>query len=187
MFEVSLFDHLRLTFGHIVYRHKAHAQTARSHLRWSRVIRGAEGLLMLGVVITSVAAAAGRGRGYIVASAVLGGLSLATLLVQLTFDIDASARAHASCAARLWAMRERYRAVLSDLYDGAIDAAIARQRRDYLAEELHELFQHGPPADPQAYQPAGQVTTADEPALPDEQIDQYLPKSLHKVERPATT
>src|SRR6266571_4983035 len=132
MFELSLFDHLRLTFGHIVYRQKAHSRIAHSRVVWSRIVRGSEAVLMLGVVLTSLAAAYGRGPVYVLATAVLGGLAMLTLLVHLTFYLDMSARAHWSAAARLWQIREQYRAVLSDLHDGAIDPAMARQRRDAL-------------------------------------------------------
>ena len=32
MFQLTLVDHLRMTFGHIVYQHRAHAQIAyRAH------------------------------------------------------------------------------------------------------------------------------------------------------------
>ncbi|PYR53597.1 MAG: hypothetical protein DMF91_28085, partial [Acidobacteria bacterium] len=90
MFQLSLLDHLRLTFG-------------------------------------AVGAAFARGYGYAIASAVFAVLALVTLLLHLMFDLDASARAHASCAARLWLIREQYRALLSDLCDGAIDVDAARR------------------------------------------------------------
>ena len=70
MFELSLFDHLRLTFGHIVYRQKAHSMIAHSRVVSNRLLRGAEALLMLGVAFTSLSAAYGRGPVYVIASAI---------------------------------------------------------------------------------------------------------------------
>jgi hypothetical protein len=180
MFELSLIDHLRLTFGHIVYRQKAHSQIAYSRSIWGRVLRGVEALFMVGVIVTSVAAASGRGHGYVMASAVLAGLSLITLLVHLTFNIDASVRAHASSAARLWQMREQYSAILSDLHDGAIDANAARHRRDALALEMHDFLEHAPAVAAQTYGPADQGPI-EEPRPTDQQIDVFLPESLHKA------
>jgi hypothetical protein len=180
MFDLSLFEHLRLTFGHIAYRHKAHLQIAHTRAIWSRVLRGVEALFMLGVVVTSVAAASGRGQGYVIASAVLAGLAIVTLLLHLTFNIDASVRAHVSSAARLWQIREQYSAVLSDLHDGAIDATVARHRRDALAMEMHDFLEHAPAVAAQAY-PAADQGSVEEPRLTDQQIDLFLPKSLHKV------
>ena len=187
MFELSLFDHLRLTFGHIVYRQKAHSQIAHSRVVWNRVLRSAEALLMLGVAFTSLAAVYGRGPGYVIASAVLGAMALLTLLVHLTFDLDASARAHSWSAARLWQIREQYRAVLSDLHDGAIDAVEARQRRDALTDAMRDFLEHAPAVAPQTIQATEQANLVDEPALTDSQIDGMLPKSLRKAGRPATT
>src|SRR5271169_6233135 len=133
---LTLIDHLRLTFGHVVYRHMAHSKLAHARAQWSRRLKAAEALLMTGVVITAAGASAGTssggGRSYAIASFLLAGLSLAVLLVHLTFDLDRSARAHASCATQLWRILERYRAVLSDLADGAIDVDTARIRRDSL-------------------------------------------------------
>lgn len=187
MFDLTLIDHLRLTFGHVVYRHRAHSQLAWSRSRLSRRLRTVEAFLMIGVLIAAFAAASGNGQGYVIASAVFAGLALIPLLIHLTFDLDASARAHALCATALWQMRERYRAVLSDLRDGAIDIDTARDRRDRLIAELHTLYENAPPADAHAYQKASEaIAVANEPALTDEEIDLFLPKSLHKVEKSAT-
>jgi hypothetical protein len=186
MFELTLHDHLRLTFGHVVYRHRAHAHLAYSRSRWGRWLRAAEALLMTGAAFSALGAAFGRGYAYAIAGAVLATLALATLLVHLTFDLDGAAQAHALCATRLWQIREQYRALLSDLSDGAIELDTARRMRDALMNELHGIYGNAPPADPQAYQTATQaILTADESSLPDEEIDRFLPKSLQKAEKSA--
>jgi hypothetical protein len=185
MFQLTLLDHLRLAFGHVVYRHKAHAELARSRARRNRWIRGAEAFLIAGAAFASAAAAFGKGQGWMIASAILAGVTLLTLLVQLIFDLEASARAHAACAGRLWQIRERYRALLSDLSDGAVDADAARRLRDSLALELNAIYQDAPPADREAFEAAGRAA-ADEGALTDEQIDLYLPQSLQKAGKAAT-
>jgi len=186
MFEVTLLDHLRLTFGHVVYRHAAHSHIASTRARWSRWLRTAESLLMTSVALASVAAASGKGDGYMIASAILAGLALATLLVHMTLDLDATAQAHAWCATRLWQIREQYRAVLSDISDGAIDLETGRQKRDDLMNRLHRIYENAPPAEYKVYQAAAQaILTAGDTALPDEEIDRFLPKSLQKVEKPA--
>ena len=140
MFELSLFDHLRLTFGHIAYRHKAHLRAAQSRITWDRLLRGTVAVLMLGVAFTSLAAAYGRGSGYVIASAALASLALVILLFQVVFDLERSARAHQASAARLWQIRDQYRAVLSDLHDGepcrgTVDAGAG-------ARDHHSLLSH---------------------------------------------
>jgi hypothetical protein len=179
MFQLTLLDHLRLAFGHVVYRHKAHAEIARSRARQSRWIRGAEALLMAGATFAAMAAAFGKGQVFSIVAAILAGVALITLVVHLTFDLDNSARAHAACASRLWQIRERYRALLADLSDGAIDVDAARRMRDALALELHAIYQDAPPADREAFEAAGRAA-AHEGALTDEEIDMFLPRSLQK-------
>jgi hypothetical protein len=188
---LTLLDHLRLTFGHVVYRHRAHSKIAHARARWSRRLKAAEALLMTGVVIAAAGTSVGKGHAYAIATFVLAGLSLAVLLVHLMFDLDRSARAHASCATQLWRVVERYRAVLSDLADGAIDVDTARIRRDALMNELNAIYEHAPTLDYQSYQIAKQAAAADESTLTeatltDEEIDLFLPKSLQKAGKSAT-
>ncbi len=184
MFQLTLVDHLRLTFGHIVYRHQAHAAIARSCARRSRWLRAVETILMMAATFTALPATFGKGTAFSIATAVLVALALGTLVVHLAVDVEASGRAHATCAARLWQIRERYRALLSDLSDGAIDAAAARQRRDALVEELHAIYEDAPPADHAAFAGAGRAAS-NEAALTDEEIDLFLPRSLQKAAKAA--
>ena len=142
---------------------------------------------MTGVVFMALGAAFTRGYAYEIGSAILAVLALGTLLVHLTFDLDRSAQAHAWCATRLWQIREQYRALLSDLSDGAIEIDTGRRRRDSLMTELHGIYENAPPADHLAYQTAAQaILTAGEGTLPDEEIDRFLPKSLQKTGKSAT-
>jgi hypothetical protein len=187
MVGLTLLDHLRLTFGHVVYRHKAHSQIAQSRARRGRWIRAVEALLMMAVAGVSIAAALGLNRWFAIAGAMLATTALAVLIVHLTLDLDGSAVVHGACAARLWPMRERYRSLLSDLADGAIGPDAARERRDVLLNELHGIYEQAPPADQPAYQAAGRAAAVvSEGALSDEEIDVFLPKSLHKAGKSAT-
>jgi SMODS and SLOG-associating 2TM effector domain family 4 len=187
MVALTLHDHLRLTFGQVVYRHKAHSQIAHARARQSRWVRAFEALLMTAAAGVSMAAALGQGRWFAIAGAALAATALVVLILHLALDLDGSAVVHGACAARLWPMRERYRALLSDLADGAIDVDAARERRDLLMNELHGIYEQAPPADQPAYQEAGRAAAiASEGALSDEEINMFLPKSLHKAEKPAT-
>src|SRR5512138_2460661 len=186
MVGITLLDHLRLTFGQVVYQHKAHSQVAHRRARQGRWLRGVQALLMTATAGVSMAAALGQSRWF-AAAAVLATTTLGLLVVHLALDVDASAVVHGACAARLWPMRERYRALLSDLADGAIDLEAARERRDLLMNELHAIYEQAPPADRPAYQAAARAAAfATEGALSDEEIDMFLPRSLHKSEKPAT-
>jgi len=184
MLSVTLVDHLRLTFGHVVHRHRAHARLAHARAQRSRWLLGAEAILIAAAALASTAAVFTPNHVYVALSAVAGILALLTLLGHLTFDLDASAKAHGASASRLWLIRERYRALLSDLADGAIDLEIARRRRDVLMDDLHAIYENAPPMDQPSYQTAAQaVTSVDEGAMGDEEIDMFLPESLQKAKR----
>lgn len=144
MFSLTLRDHLHLTFNQIIQRHRGHTQSAHSHARWSRRLRGSEALLMGGVSIAAVAASFGQRPMFAVIAAALAGAALIVLLVHLTFDFDASAHAHAASSNQLWHIRERYRSLLSDLHENVIDVGEARLRRDKLMDELMAIYERTP-------------------------------------------
>jgi hypothetical protein len=186
MFQLSLVDHLRLTFGHVVYRYRAHAHLAYASARWSRRLRAAEVLLLIGVAFSAGAAAVGQGPVYAAVSAILAVCAIVTLLFSLTIDFGGAAQTHSVCAGRLWLIRERYRALLTDLADGALDLDGARRGRDALMNELHTIYERAALVDQEAYQSAARaVTASDDVSLSDEEIDVFLPKSLQKAGRPA--
>ena len=141
MFNLTLHDHLHLTFNEIIQRHDAHAAKAHSRARWSRRLRGGEAVLIGGVGMTAAGAALGHGQVLAIVAASMACLALIILLVDLTFDFDASARAHAACSSHLWGLRERYRSLLSDLHEGALDITDARLRRDKLMDELRAIYE----------------------------------------------
>jgi hypothetical protein len=186
MFELTLVDHLRLAFAHVVQRHAAHLQIARARSRRTIWLRTSVAMLVMGAAVTSLGAAFGHGYGYSIASAVFATLALIVLLVQVTWNLEASAQAHASCATALALLGERYRSVLSDLTDGAIDPVAARVRRDALMLELNTVYDNPMWSGSEAWRTASQIEVTEE-TLSDEQIDRLLPRSLQKVERPATT
>ena len=116
-----------------------------------------------------------------IAAASSAGLAMAVLVARLAFDFERSSLAHRACSTRLWHVREQYRAVLADLKDGALTIEAARDRRDALMAAVQRIYEHAPPADREQYQTARQSLAAlDEARLSDEEIDRFLPASLHK-------
>jgi hypothetical protein len=180
MFSLTLLDHLRLTFSQVVERHKAHTHTAQSHARWNRRLRGSEALLMGGVGISAVGAAFGHGQVLAIVAAVLASTALIILLVHLTFDFETSAHAHATCSAHLWQVRERYRALLSDLHDGVLDVAEARLRRDKLMDELRVIYDKTPVTQLKGLRKSAESAAGSD--LADEEVELFLPK-LHNSEQ----
>ena len=181
MFELTLVDHLRMSFGLVVHRHRAHTQIAQTRARWNRGLRATETLLMTGVTVAALGAAFGRGPPVRDCQRRSRG-PRADVSPAASDPRPRSERAGPRhvCRAVCGIYASSIRALLSDLTDGAIDVDLGRRRRDELTAELHAVYENAPPADHQAYQTAGQsLRTADERPLTDEEIDQFLPKSLH--------
>ena len=181
MFGLSLADHLRLTFGHIIYSHKSHTMTAERHARWDRWLKATEALLLLATAVAAGVMALTLNPVNAIVAAATATLGMFVLILRLAFDFERTATAHRTCSSRLWLMREEYRAVLADLKDGAITIEAARARRDALMASLHRIYEHAPPLDRAQYQSARQsLKTVNEATLTDEEIDRFLPPSLQK-------
>jgi hypothetical protein len=186
MFQLTLVDHLRLTFGHVIHTHRAHARLALVHGRLGRSLLGAEAILVAAAAATSLALVQTGHSGYAIATGVSGTLALLVLVVRLVFDFDGSAGTHRTCSAHLWHLREQYRALLSDLQDGSITLDEARNRRDELMLRLHDLYKNAPPADRDAYDAArAALPSPHDAAANDEEVDRFLPDALKKDNQPA--
>ena len=161
MFSLTLLDHLNLTFSQVSDRHKAHTAAAESYRKWNCRLRGAEALLIGGAAISATGAAFGHGQVLTIVAASLGSVALLLLLVNLTFDFETSAHAHAACSNHLWWIRERYGSLLSDLREGAVDLPDARFRRDQLMDELRTMYERtsvAPLGEVDVPQPSQQTT-----------------------------
>ena len=182
MFPLSFVDHLRLTFGHVIYSHKAHARAAERQARLDRWLKAAELLLLLVTAICALSLTFTLQPGWAVGATAAALLAIVTLVMRLALDLERSSSIHRACSARLWRVRELYRALLADLNDGVLTADAVRQRRDSLMTTLHHIYGQAPPADQAAYQSAREsLGTLDESALTDEEIDRFLPRSLQKA------
>jgi hypothetical protein len=181
MFGLALVDHLRLTFGHVIHTHRAHARLALRYGRWGRGLQGAEALLVLGTAAGAFAASQTGQATYAIAAAVMALMALVVLVLRLVLDFDTTAATHRTCSAHLWHLREQYRALLADLHDGSITVEVARERRDALMQRLHEVYKNAPPFDRSAYEAARSAAARDDDrVLSDDEVDRFLPESLQK-------
>jgi SMODS and SLOG-associating 2TM effector domain family 4 len=186
MFSLTLVDHLRLTFGHVIYSHRAHAQLAGRYSRWNRWQLAGEALLMLATLVTAVTVVTTGELIYAVAGAVAAAAALCTVIVRLIVDFEARSNAHRACSTQLWHIREQYRALLADLRDGELTLEQARLRRDALMGILRDVYDKAPPADRAAYEAARREVPADHDAvLSDDEIDRFLPASLQRDNKSA--
>jgi hypothetical protein len=181
VFQITLLDHLRLSFGGAIHAYRAHAAIAERLTRRLWHIRIGE-LGLLGGALAAALTAAYRGDArYAVLAAVLSGAALGVFTVYVAVNLEARIYAHRWCASRLWLIREKYRALLSEIRDGVLSPEAVRDRRDQLLNEVHAIDDHAPLIDRPTYHSARQsLVTAAETAFTDEEIDAFLPQSLRK-------
>ena len=181
MFGLTLVDHLRMTFGHVIYTHRVHTQLASRYARWHRWSLGAETLLILTTALSSIALVSTMNGMLAMVTAVTASAAACVLAVRLMLDLEARANAHRTCGAKLWHIREQFRGVLADLQDGHLTLDAAREERDLLMARLQAVYDHAPPADRKLYEAARSASpNMHEDAILDQEVDRFLPASLQK-------
>lgn len=181
MFQLSVVDHIRLSFGDVVCSYKAHTTAAERLARRAWQIKiTVLSLLGLGVVAgaTSIVSVL---RPFQIISAVLAGLGFVAYAAYLAFDFDPRVNAHRSCAARFWLLCEKYRALLTEIQDGLLDVPQVKERRDQLIREVHGVYEQAPAADRKAYGLARRaLSSTNAETVSDAEIDRFLPQSVQK-------
>jgi hypothetical protein len=182
MFNLTIVDHIRLSFGHVVQNYTRHAEAADSLSAialYSRIAMLA--LLGTGVGL-SVAVLLGGGRSVQIALAVTLAIVFAAYALTAALAIEERLLGHRYRANRLWALCERYRALLAEVHDGLLDRDAILARRDALIQQFGEIDEQTASAQPAARPARTKLTDS----LSEEQIDQFLPVSLRKgAEAPA--
>jgi hypothetical protein len=113
--------------------------------------------------------------------AVTTSLAVCVLALRVLLDLEGRANAHRTCGARLWHIREQFRAALADLKDGHLTLDAARAERDALMARLQAIYDTAPPADRTMYEAARSAApNVHEDAILDEEVDKFLPESLQK-------
>ncbi|MCA1562940.1 MAG: SLATT domain-containing protein [Acidobacteria bacterium] len=186
MFQLSLVDHIRLSFAHVVCSQEAHARLAEQlsvRAWWTKLVT----MVVLGLATAACLLALETGRSFQTAAAVLAASAFVLYGVSLTLDFEPRVYAHRSCAARLWLLAEKYRALLAEVHDGLIDHHAVTERRDALMREVQAVYEQAPPADIEAYQIARKAVSATEQGnFSEAEIDQMLPVSLRQAGKAST-
>jgi SMODS and SLOG-associating 2TM effector domain family 4 len=186
VFQLSLVDHIRLSFGSVATSYRAHARAAErlAARAWqSRVLL----VTLLGLSTGACFVALTGARPFQIAAAALATTALVGLSIVHSLDFEARAFAHRACAAQLWLLCEKYRALLADVHDGLIDLPETTARRDALMREVQNVYEHALPADREAYQIAREALGAGTGTPSDADIDRLLPAYLRQTARVSTT
>jgi hypothetical protein len=181
MFQLSIVDHIRLSFGSAVGAYQGHTSAALRLSLWGWYSKIAT-LSALGLGAGANLIALRQGHAFQVTAAVMASMSFAALAVYIAFDPTPRIYGHRACAARLWALCERYRALLTEVQDERIDLTAITMRRDALLQEFAAIFEHGAPDDRETYRIAQKALSG--PHLggySDQDLDQFLPAALRRT------
>jgi len=177
----SLEGQIRECFGRVVYSHKTHEKQGDICSATLRRFKIAQ--IILAALTTS-------GTLTIVFTDSFW-LKLATALVSLVtlivssymkgFDPGAAAQKHRDTAADIWAIRESYLSLLTDISDGRIGEDVARERRDTLQNALAAIYKSAPGTTPQAYALAQKgLQNLEDYTFNAGEIDKFLPPALKR-------
>jgi hypothetical protein len=185
MFQLSLVDHIRLSFGSVATSYRAHSRTAERLTARARQSRLFVVVLLAFATGASLIALTGS-RPFRIATVSLAVSALVGYTIVLSMDFEPRAYAHRACAAQLWLLCEKYRALLAEVHDGLIDLPAVTKRRDDLMREVQIVYEHALPADREAYRIAREALGAGESVPSDQDIDKLLPASMRHEARTAS-
>lgn len=181
MFQLSLVDHIRLSFATVAGAYESHAEAARRLDRSSWYAKLALVSLPCAALVLALIALQ-HGRAFQLAATVAVAASFIGCATYVGLDLEPRIYAHRSSAARFWLLTEKYRALLAEVHDQLLDPPAITQRRDALLHEARAVFEHAPPADRQTYEIARSALSG--PArsgYSEEDIDALLPASLRRA------
>lgn len=177
----TLEDQIRECFGRVVYSYKTHEKEGDLCAGTLRRFKIAQ--IVLAAITTSGALAILFTDDFTL-KAITALISLVSLIVtgyMKGFDPGATAQKHRDTAADLWAIRESYLSLLTDLASGTISDQNARQRRDDLQSALAAIYKSAPGTTPKAYGKAQRALQAREDyTFNPREIDKFLPHALKR-------
>jgi len=180
VFQLSVVDHIRLSFGSVVTAYEGHAEAAAKLARWGWY---AKVVTIFAVALAAVLSGVGlyAGRGVQIAAAAASTAALAACSGYVAFDPQPRIYGHRASAARLWLLCENYRALLAEVHDELLDLAALKERRAELLRDASAVLEHTSPDDRYSYEIARKALKGLGAAgYSDADLDRYLPSSLRK-------
>lgn len=177
----TLEGQVRECFGRVVYSHKTHEK--QGDLCAATLTRFKITQIILASVTTCGALTILFTDNFVL-KLVTALVSLVTLFVSgymKGFDPGATAQKHRDTAADLWAIRESYLSLLTDIASGTTTDDDARGRRDELQGELAAIYKSAPGTTPKAYAKAQKgLQKFEDYTFSNGEIDKFLPPALKR-------
>ena len=174
---------LREAYGRVVYSHKVHEKEADTLL--ARLSRIKLGQIVLPAISTGgfISVFFGTGWWGSVAGAICSAALLALNLYTRNYDLGKQAQQHRDAAINIWAIRERYLSLITDLAMGCESLLDIQRRRDKLADELKVIYANSPSTTEAAYKKAHKaLNLQEEMTFSVAEVDAFLPEPLRRTE-----
>lgn len=180
---MTLEGQIRECFARVVYSHKTHEKQGDICAATLRRFKFAQ-IVLAALTTSGVLAILFTDEFWLkLATALFSLISLFVTGYMKGFDPGAVAQKHRDTAADLWAIRESYLSLLTDLAGGSISDTDARDKRDELQNALAAIYKSAPGTTPKAYGKAqeGLKKHEDYTFNPGE-IDKFVPPALKRGE-----
>lgn len=180
MFQITVVDHVRLSFASVLAAYEGHADAAAKLAKWNSYAK----LVLVG--LSGIAAATATiavqgGPNWERATAVLAALVFGCCATFVALNQQPLMYGHRMSAAKLWIVCEKYRALLAEMHDDLVDLPSLQERRTALLAEAASVLEQAAPDDRYTYEIAKEALSGPKgKGYPDWLIDRYLPETLRK-------
>ena len=180
MFQITLAEHVRLSFGSALAAYEGHAEAAAKLSRRSSNARLALlGLSALAALVSAIAVPAGYGLH--LTSAILTVAVFGACATYVGLNQHLLIYGHRVSAAKLWVICEQYRALLAEMQEDLIDLPSLQARRHALLTESAAVMELAAPDDRYTYEIAKAALSGPRgDGYPDSLIDRCLPQGLRR-------
>jgi hypothetical protein len=180
VFQITLVDHVRLSFGTALAAYEGHAEAAATLARRSSYARIAL-LVLAGTAATLSAIGVQGGYALHLGTAILAAATFGACAAYIGWNQQPLIYGHRVSAAKMWVICESYRALLAEMHEDLIDLPTLQQRRNALLNESAAVMAQAAPDDRYTFEIAREALSGPQAAgYPDSLIDRYLPPPLRK-------
>lgn len=166
-------------FGRLVYTHKTHEKDREI---WSRRVRITRWINVVLIGVTSILAIVGSiysSQTIFVITAVIGALTTAFVVYQLSFNPEKLESEHRMASKRLLCLRDRYLLLIERVMSREEPTEELRNKLDLLHRETSLVYEYAPDTSARAYKVARlALQFKEEMTFRSEEIDMLLPLDL---------
>ena len=181
--RIILDAQIRELFGRVVYSHKAHEKEAD-------IISAISSRIKLGQIVLPAISTGGfltvlLGTGWwgSLVGAICSAALLALNLYTRNYELGKQAQQHRDAAISIWAIREKYLSLITDMAMGCDTLSHIQRKRDALADELKDTYANSPSTSEAAYKKAHEaLNLREEMTFSSSEVDSFLPQALRRTE-----